>query len=236
MSLSHGKICLPDWRIQVLCSRSEGSPHFLNRTLEYHRHNFQWDRLISHQNDNLWPSYSQDFNLPIFWGGTWKTEFVKTIHRQERTSSEEKSDGFHKKCSIELWTILMLELLLCYHTAAQCMERKLYQLLKQYSKTLLILEWFPRKQFYKLPVTVEKKSWRFPYLCESYCQRKIRTFLWATLYTSKNKCKHLITISRKERHVTYKKKMIQENLTSEVTRHNKIIFSDIGAFNCYVCT
>ena len=45
--------------------------------------------------------------LTIFWGGTWKTEFVKTIHRQERTSSEKKSDGFHKKCSIELWTILM---------------------------------------------------------------------------------------------------------------------------------
>ena len=50
-------------------------------------------------------------------------KFVKTIHRQERTSSEEKSDGFHKKCSIELWTILMFELLLCCHTAARCMER-----------------------------------------------------------------------------------------------------------------
>ena len=33
--------------------------------------------------------------LTIFWEGTWKIEFVKTIHRQERTSSEEKSDGFH---------------------------------------------------------------------------------------------------------------------------------------------
>ena len=65
-------------------------------------------------------------HLAIFWGGTWKTEFVKTIHRQERTSSEEKSDGFHKKCSIELWTILMFELLLCCHTAARCMERTQY--------------------------------------------------------------------------------------------------------------
>ena len=45
--------------------------------------------------------------LIIFWEGTWKTEFVKTTHRQERTSSEKKSGGFHKKCSIELWTILM---------------------------------------------------------------------------------------------------------------------------------
>ena len=61
--------------------------------------------------------------LTIFWGSKWKTEFVKTIHRQERTSSEEKSDGFHKKCSIELWTILMFELLLCCHTAARCIER-----------------------------------------------------------------------------------------------------------------
>ena len=40
--------------------------------------------------------------LTIFWGGTWKKEFVKTIHRQERTSWEEKSEGFHKKCSTEL--------------------------------------------------------------------------------------------------------------------------------------
>ena len=36
--------------------------------------------------------------LAIFWGGTWKTEFVKTIYRQERTSTEKKSDGFRKKC------------------------------------------------------------------------------------------------------------------------------------------
>ena len=46
----------------------------------------------------------------------------------------------------------------------------------------MILEWLPPKEFYKLPVTVEKKSWRFPYFCKSYCQRKIGTFLWATLY------------------------------------------------------
>ena len=61
--------------------------------------------------------------LTIFWGGTWKTEFVKTIHRQERASSEEKSDGFHKKCSMELWTILMFEFLLGCHTTARCLER-----------------------------------------------------------------------------------------------------------------
>ena len=109
------------WGIQVFCSRNEATSHILNRTLDYLRHNFQWDRLISHQIDNSWPSYSQDLNLPIFWGGTWKIEFVKTIHRQERTSSEEKSEGFHKKCSIELRKILMFELLLCCLTAAWCM-------------------------------------------------------------------------------------------------------------------
>ena len=29
---------------------------------------------------------------------------------------------------------------------------------EKYSKTLLILEWFPPKEFYKLPVSVKKKS------------------------------------------------------------------------------
>ena len=39
---------------------------------------------------------------------------------------------------------------------------------EKYSNTLLILEWFLRKEFYKLPVSVEKKSERFPYFCKSY--------------------------------------------------------------------
>ena len=30
------------------------------------RHNFPWDRLILHQSDNPWPSYSQDTNLPDY--------------------------------------------------------------------------------------------------------------------------------------------------------------------------
>ena len=37
-----------------------------NRTLEYLRHNFPWDRLISHQTNNHWPSYSQDLNPPAY--------------------------------------------------------------------------------------------------------------------------------------------------------------------------
>ena len=73
-----------------------GATSFLEQILEYLRHNFPWDRLISRQTDNPWPFYSEDLNLPdYFLRGKWKTEFVKTIHRQERTSSEEKSDGFH---------------------------------------------------------------------------------------------------------------------------------------------
>ena len=110
----------------IVFTNSVSPPHFSNRTLEYLRHNFPWDRLISRQTDNPWSTYSQDLNLTIFWGGTWKTVSVKTIHRQERTSSEKKSNGFHKKCSIEMSTILMFELLMCCRTAARCMEQTQY--------------------------------------------------------------------------------------------------------------
>ena len=34
--------------------------------LEYLRHNFPWDRLISRQTDNPWSSYSQDLNPPDY--------------------------------------------------------------------------------------------------------------------------------------------------------------------------
>ena len=114
------------WGIQVFCSVG---PHFSNRT-----EHLNTSGITSHGADSLQvkpitpgdtvPKISTC--LTIFWGGTWKTEFVKTSHRQERTSSKEKLDGFDKKCSIELWTILKLELLLCCHTAARCMERTKY--------------------------------------------------------------------------------------------------------------
>ena len=41
----------------------------------------------------------------------------------------------------------------------------------------MILQWFPPKEFYKLPVSAEKKSWRFPYFCKICCQRKIGIFV-----------------------------------------------------------
>ena len=113
------------WGIQVLCSVREMSRHLISRT-----EHLNTSGITSHGTDSFHvkpitpghPIPKISTRLTIFWGGTWKTEFVKTIHRQERTSSEKKSDGFHKKCSIELWTILMFELLLCCHTAAWCME------------------------------------------------------------------------------------------------------------------
>ena len=67
MSLSHGKLCL---RYSSVLFEKWGTTSFqtttLNRTLEYLRHNFPWDRLISRQTDNPWPSYSQDLNPPDY--------------------------------------------------------------------------------------------------------------------------------------------------------------------------
>ena len=107
----------------IFFTKSVTPPHFSNRALEYLRHNFPWDRLISCK--SITPGHpipKISTRLTIFWRGTWKTEFVKTIHRQDRTSPEKKLDGFHSKCSVKLWTILKFELLLCYHTAAWCMD------------------------------------------------------------------------------------------------------------------
>ena len=68
----------------------------------------------------------------------------------------------------------------------------------------MILEWFTLKEFYKLPVSVDKKSWRFPHFYKSYCQRKIGTFLWANLtlpfaFISRKKlCSHTFKASSEE--------------------------------------
>ena len=50
----------------MFCLRNEMVPYFSNRTLEYLRHNFPWDRLILRQTNNPWPSYSQDLNPPDY--------------------------------------------------------------------------------------------------------------------------------------------------------------------------
>ena len=117
------------WGIQVFCSRwwFEMRWCLISRT-----EHLNTSGITSHGTDSFrvtlitpgHPIPKISTRLTIFWGSTWKTEFEKTIHRQERTSSEEKSDGFHKKWSTELCTVLMFELLLCCHTAVWYMERK----------------------------------------------------------------------------------------------------------------
>ena len=112
------------WILFTNCLSVTPSEYFSNRTLEYLRHNFSWTdtfhvKLIT-------PGHSIpkiSTHLTMFWRGNWKTEFVKTSQRQERTSPKKRSDRFRKKCSIESWTTLMFELLLCCHTAIQCMEQ-----------------------------------------------------------------------------------------------------------------
>ena len=43
-----------------------GATSFLEQILEYLRHNFPWDRLISRQTNNPCPSYFQDLNPPDY--------------------------------------------------------------------------------------------------------------------------------------------------------------------------
>ena len=100
------------WGIQVFCSRNEVEPHFSNRTEHLNTSGITSRWTDSFRIKLITPGHhipKISTSLIIFWGNIWKKEFVKTIHRQERTSLEEKSDGFHKKCSIELWTILMFK-------------------------------------------------------------------------------------------------------------------------------
>ena len=122
MSLSHGKLCL---RYSSVLFEERGTTSFqtttLNRTPEYIRHNFCPYGPESFHVKPITPGHpipKISTRLTIFWGDTWKTEFVKTIHRQERISSEKKSDELHKKCLKELWIILLFELLLIQQRSA----------------------------------------------------------------------------------------------------------------------
>ena len=108
------------WGIQVFCSVLISQTEHLN-TLGLTSDGTDTFRVKLITPSHPIPNIST--HLTVFWGGTWKTEFVKTIHRKLRTSSEKKWDEFHKKCSIELWTISLFDLLLCCHTAVRCMEQ-----------------------------------------------------------------------------------------------------------------
>ena len=78
------------WGIQVFCSRNEAPPHFKPPPWTEH---LNTSGITSHGTDSFHvklitpghPIPKISTRLTIFWGGTWKTEFVKTIHRQERT-------------------------------------------------------------------------------------------------------------------------------------------------------
>ena len=54
------------WILFTNCLSVTPSEYFSNRTLEYLRHNFSWDRHISRQTDNSWAFYSQDLNPPYY--------------------------------------------------------------------------------------------------------------------------------------------------------------------------
>ena len=60
------------------------APHFLNRTLEYLRHNVPWDTLILRQIDNPWPSYLQDLNLLDYFLMGYLKDRVCEINPQTR--------------------------------------------------------------------------------------------------------------------------------------------------------
>ena len=91
--------------------------------------------LTSHGTDSFrvkpiipgYPIPKMPTRMTIFCGGTWKRVCENNpLTREVKVKSEVKSDGFHKKCSIELWTVLMFKLLLCCHTVARCMEWTYY--------------------------------------------------------------------------------------------------------------
>ena len=111
--------------IQVSSSRNEALPHFkLPLSTEHlNTSDITFHRTNSFHIKPLAILFPRSQRAILFFKMYLKVEFVKTIYRHARTSSEKKSDGLHKKCSIGLWTILLFELLLYCHTAAQCMEQ-----------------------------------------------------------------------------------------------------------------
>ena len=96
--------------------------HFSNRTLEYLRHNFPWDRLISLSTDNPWPSYFQDLNSPdYFLSGYLKDRFCEN-------NPQTREDIIRKKVrriALEMLDRVVDNFIVrvVIHTAAQCMEQ-----------------------------------------------------------------------------------------------------------------
>ena len=105
------------WGIQVFCSVREMRHHLISQIEHLNTSDTTSHGTESFRAKPITPIHPIP-KISTCLSSERKTEFVKTIDRQERTSSEKKSDGFHKKCSIQFWKTLMFELLLCCHTAA----------------------------------------------------------------------------------------------------------------------
>ena len=99
-------------------------PHFSNRTLEYLRHNFPWDRLISRQTDNPWPSYSQDLNPPDYFPSGYLKDRVCENNPDKRGHHQKKI----RRIAQEMLNRVVHNVIVrvAIHTAAQCMERTQY--------------------------------------------------------------------------------------------------------------
>ena len=142
----------------ALISRTVHSPHFSNRTLEYFRHNLPWDRLNSHQTDNPGPSYSQDLSPPDYFLREYLKDRVCENNPQTREDFIKRKIG---RIPQEMLNRVVnnfnvrLAAVLSYSSVVH--GTNIILITEKYSKTL-ILEWVPPKEFYKLPVSVEKKS------------------------------------------------------------------------------
>ena len=93
-----------------------------NRTLEYLRHNFPWDRLISRQTDNPWPSYSQDLNPPDYFLRGYLKDRVCENNPQTREDIIRKEI---RRIAQEMLNRVVDNFIVrvASHTSAQCMER-----------------------------------------------------------------------------------------------------------------
>ena len=131
---------------------------FLNRTDEHLRHNFPWDRLTLHQTDNPRPSYSQDLNPPDYFLREYLKDRVCENNPQTREDFIKRKIG---RIPQEMLNRVVnnfnvrLAAVLSYSSVVH--GTNIILITEKYSKTL-ILEWVPPKEFYKLPVSVEKKS------------------------------------------------------------------------------
>ena len=77
----------------IVFTNSVSPPHFWNRTLEYLRHNLPGGRLVLHQTDNPWSSYSQDLNPPNYFLRGYQKDRVCENNPQIRENIIRKKIG-----------------------------------------------------------------------------------------------------------------------------------------------